>query len=309
MEKRSLSELFSRISINWEKEYQKILRLKMISLMKSCLNYLAIVWKSSLSDERDRAELRELILDDKVNFRNMEKEITRIARENSEQTRELISQRLERLEEEPLKKKLIAKLKQEMPSWRGNLWKLTRRYEEWLNENMREEMARLSQTEYRHFLGTLQKAHIGLFRSLAIFRSLLAYNVERVLGLKLGEVEWKIEITPPRQPDIKISRTFDYHLDLIWFLIPMFIFRPLFERHFLRMIPGEVFLNLSRLAAQWEDRINKAIAAMKKQALSYVQEEITNIESLLSKPQGRSEEIKTIMQELDEQLKNWVAAG
>jgi len=124
------------------------------------------------------------------------------------------------------------------------------------------------------------------------------------LGLKLAEAEWKIEITPPAQPDIKISRTYDYHLDLVWFLIPMFIFRPLFEKHFLRMIPGEVFVNLSRLAAQWEDRINKAIEAMKKQALNYVREEIATIESLLSQVQGRSEEIKAIIQELSEQLKN-----
>jgi len=297
-------ELFSKISFNWEKEYRKILRHKMTSLLKNCLSYLEIAWQSSRQDEKDREALRQLILDDKVNFRAMEKEITWIARENSEQTRTLISQRLERLEEAPLKKKLTEKLKQELPTWQGNLWRLTRRYEEWLAENMREEMTRISQTEHRHFFGTLQKAHAGLSRSLDIFRSLLASNVEKVLGLKLAEAEWKIEITPPAQPDIKISRTYDYHLDLVWFLIPMFIFRPLFEKHFLRMIPGEVFVNLSRLAAQWEDRINKAIEAMKKQALNYVREEIATIESLLSQVQGRSEEIKAIIQELSEQLKN-----
>jgi len=297
-------ELFSKISFNWEKEYRKILRHKMTSLLKNCLSYLEIAWQSSRQDEKDREALRQLILDDKVNFRAMEKEITWIARENSEQTRTLISQRLERLEEAPLKKKLTEKLKQELPTWQGNLWRLTRRYEEWLAENMREEMTRISQTEHRHFFGTLQKAHAGLSRSLDIFRSLLANNVEKVLGLKLAEAEWKIEITPPAQPDIKISRTYDYHLDLVWFLIPMFIFRPLFEKHFLRMIPGEVFVNLSRLAAQWEDRINKAIEAMKKQALNYVREEIATIESLLSQVQGRSEEIKAIIQELSEQLKN-----
>ncbi len=298
------ADLFSKISVNWEKEYRKILRHKMISLLKNCLNYLEIAWQSSLQDEKDREALRQLILDDKVNFRAMEKEITWIARENAEQTRLLIGQRLERLEEGPLKRKLTEKLKQKMPSWRGNLWKLTRRYEDWLIENMREEITRISQTEHRHFFGPLQKAHAGLSRSLDIFRALLANNVEKVLGLKLTEVEWKIDITPPPQPDIKINRIYDYHLDLLWFLIPMFIFRPLFERHFLRLIPGEVFVNLSRLAAQWEERINKAIEAMKRQALSYVQEEIATIESLLSKTQGRAEEIKNMKEELSGQLSN-----
>jgi len=27
------------------------------------------------------------------------------------------------------------------------------------------------------------------------------------------------------------TKSFDIHLDLIWFLIPMFVFRRLFERH------------------------------------------------------------------------------
>lgn len=298
------SEFLSKISCNWEKEFREILGYKINSLVQNCLSYLEIAKQSSLQDEKEREALRQLILDDKVNFRAMEKEIAWIARENSEQTRPLISQHLERVVEGPLQKKLKEKLKQEMPTWKGNLWKLTRRYEEWLAENMREEIMRISQTEYHHFFAPLQKAHAGLSRSLDIFRRLLANNVERVLGLKLAEAEWKIEITPPHQPDIKISQTYDFHLDLIWFLIPMFIFRPLLERHFLGMIPREVFVNLSRLAAQWEDRINKAIEAMQKQALNYVREEMTTIESLLSKTQGRSEEIKAIIKELNERLKN-----
>ncbi|MGQ9694026.1 MAG: dynamin family protein [Thermodesulfobacteriota bacterium] len=297
-------DLFSKISQNWQKEYQEILRYKTISLLKNCLNYLEIALQTSLQDDKNREELRQLILDDKVNFKTMEKEINSLARENSEQTRLIISQRLERLVEEPLKQKLTKSLKQEMPTWKGNLWNLTRRYEEWLTENMTEEIKYISYKEREYFLKTLQKVHAGISRSLDIFRNLLGANVEKVLGLKLKEAEWKIEITPPAQPDIKISRTFDFHLDLIWFLIPMFVFRPFFEKHFLRMIPGEVFVNLSRLAAQWEDRINKAIEAMKKQALVYVRDELFTIEGLLYNTKGRSDEIKNLIQELKEQLQN-----
>jgi hypothetical protein len=89
---------------------------------------------------------------------------------------------------------------------------------------------------------------------------------------------------------------------LIWFLILMFIFRPLFERHYLRQVPYDVVVNLSRLAAQWEDRINKAIEGMKKQALKYVQDELATIESLLSKGHGQTEEILRTIDELKGQL-------
>jgi hypothetical protein len=64
-----------------------------------------------------------------------------------------------------------------------------------------------------------------------------------------------------------------------------------------------VVVNLSRLAAQWEDRINKAIEGMKKQALKYVQDELATIESLLSKAHGQTDEIRRTMEELQEGLK------
>jgi len=119
-----------------------------------------------------------------------------------------------------------------------------------------------------------------------------------VLGLRLAEAEWKIEVAEPNQPDIRIGRTFDFHLNLFWFLIPMFVFRRLFERHYLNQVPNIVVVNISRLAAQWEDRINKAIDGMKKQALKYVQDELATIESLLSRAHGQTDEIRRAMVEL-----------
>ena len=296
------NEIFRPLSINREDEFKKILQHKVQSLGKGCLSYLEIALKTSLQADLDREQLRKQILNEKVNYELIREEISLIARENSEQTRELIQNYLEKSHEPQLKKRLLEVLREEMPSWKGNIGKLTRRYEDWLQETLAEELDHISKTEYKHFLGSLKKAHASLSRSLEAFRSLLNQNIERVLGLRLAEADWKIEVAEPHQPDIKIGRTFDFHFGLIWFLIPMFIFRPLFERHYLNEIPNEVFVNLSRLAAQWEDRINKAIDGMKKQALKYVQDELATIESLLSKAHGQTEEIRRMIEELEEQL-------
>jgi GTP-binding protein EngB required for normal cell division len=297
------AEIFHPLSINWEEEFQNILQHKVQSLGKGCLSYLEFAFKTSLRADLDREQLRKRILDEKVNYELIREELALIARENAQQTRELIKNYLEKFQEPHLKKKLLEMLRREMPSWRGNLWKLTRRYEDWLQETLAEELNHISKDEHKHFLGTLKKAHASLSRSLEAFRSLLNQNIEKVLGFRLAEAEWKIEVTEPHQPDIKTSRTFDYHFDLIWFLIPMLIFRRLFERHYFGLVPGEVVVNLSRLAAQWEDRINKAIEGMKKQALKYVQDELATIESLLSKAHGQTDEIRRTMEELQEGLK------
>jgi len=292
------NEIFRPLAINREEEFWNILQHKVRSLGKGCLNYLEIALKTSLQADFDREQLRKQILNEKVNYELIREEISLIARENSLQTRELIKNCLEKFHESQVKKKLLEILRKEMPSWKGNIGKLTRRYEDWLHETLAEELDRISKTEYKHFLGTLKKAHASLSRSLEAFRSLLNQNIERVLGLRLAEADWKIEVAEPHQPDIKIGRTFDFHFSLIWFLIPMFIFRPFFERHYLNEVPNEVFVNLSRLAAQWEDRINKAIEGMKKQALKYVQDELATIEALLSRPHGQTEEVQRRIEEL-----------
>jgi len=109
-----------------------------------------------------------------------------------------------------------------------------------------------------------------------------------VLSTRLAEVEWSIDVAEPEHPDVMATKSFDIHLDLIWFLIPMALFRKVFELHFVRSIPREVERNLSHLAAQWEKRINAAIDAMKEQAIGYVQDELATIEAILSKTGGRA---------------------
>jgi len=303
------NEVFQPLSINREDEFNKILLYKVQSLGRGCLSYLEIALKTSEQADFDREQLRKRILDEKVNYELIREEMTLIARENAQQTRELIKNYLETSHEPQLKSKLVEILRKEMPSWKGNIGKLTQRYEEWLKENLAEELDHISKTEYKHFLGTLKKAHASLSRSLEAFRGLLNQNIERVLGVRLAEADWKIEVAEPHQPDIRIGRTFSFHFGLIWFLIPMFIFRPLFERHYLNEVPKEVFVNLSRLAAQWEDRINKAIDGMKKQALKYVQNELATIESLLSKAHGQTDEIRRTMDELKKELKQLMDSG
>ncbi|MEN6319396.1 MAG: dynamin family protein [Syntrophaceae bacterium] len=294
-------DILLRLSANRDFEFKKILQHKMQSLMKACLGYLEIALKTSLQTDADREILRRQILDEKVNFDIIREELTVITRGNQRQTRTLIMDHLNRFEK-PLRKKISDELEKEIITWKGNLWKLTRRYEEWLAETMTEEMRHLSKTEHKHFYGALRKAHISLSRSIESFRNLLDKNIEKVLGVKLAEADWKMEVSEPDHPDIKTIRSFDFHFDLIWFLIPMVIFRGLFEKHFIRGIPREVEANLSRLASQWEDLINRAIEEMRKQAVNYVKEELSTIDALLSRTHGQTDEINDTMKKLRDGL-------
>lgn len=295
------TELLLKLSANRDAEFAGILHYKVQSLGRACRNYLEIALETSSRADTDREDLRRQILGEQGSLSQIEEELIVLTRAQAIHTRTNIDKYLERFRR-PLHDKLVNTLKADLPTWKGNLWKLTRRYEEWLHEHLIMEIDRISVTERKHFFGTLLKAQAGLDRYLESFRALLGANIERVLGIKMAPAQWKIEVTEPARPDISIGHVFEFHFDLLWFLVPMFLFRSLFERHFIRLIARQVYVNFSRLAAQWEMNINRAIEDMRKQGASYIKEEIVTIDVLLSQSGGQTEAIKQMIIALDDQL-------
>ncbi|MCX7966444.1 MAG: dynamin family protein [Syntrophorhabdaceae bacterium] len=301
--KRWIDKLLTSLSINRDSEFKGILNHKLRSITRQCISYLDIAYKTSSAADSEREQLKKVIFDEKVNYELIQSELSLIARENKLQTRELISNYLNENHRKKLIQKLTKKLAEDMSQWKGNLWRLTRNYENWLMENMTLEMDHISRTEYKQFFGTLKKAHNSISRSVELFRNLLDRNIEKVLGIKPNTVNWIVDVSEPEHPDVAFTKTFDFHFDLLWFLFPMFIFRKIFEKHFIKQIPGVVDIHLSRLAYQWEVRINKTIDEIKNQALEFIKNELATIEALLTQAGGKTEKIMAEKDELLELLK------
>jgi GTP-binding protein EngB required for normal cell division len=295
--------LLGALSQNSSQELEKIIKHKVRSLAESCLGYLEVALKASLHKDYDQDKLKNLILDEKLNYELLHSELFLIAREQIVHTREIIASRLYRNQQQPLTSKIRARLAEEMTTWKGNLSHFTRHYEHWMAESMKVELQSVSESEHHHFYDTLNKAQAGISRSLYLFKNYLDRNIEKVLGIRLAEADWKIEVAAPTHTDITFTRSFDFHLDLLWFLFPMFIFRSAFEKHFLNQVPWAVEVNLSRLAYQWEVRVNKAIEEIKNKALAYVQDELSTVESLLSKAHGQTDELQESIRKLQSYLK------
>jgi GTP-binding protein EngB required for normal cell division len=295
--KSRIDALLLGLSKNRDAEFVNILHHKVASLAKGAIAYLEIALRTSEKADEDRESLKNLILTEKLSYDLIRSELFAIARENMLQTRTFIAMRLETRRVE-FTRKLMAGLRKEMPTWKGSLRLLTHRYEEWLEESLTTDLAELSKEEHRHFFGTLNKTYMSVSRSLDLFRNLLDRNIEAVLGIKLSPAEWDISVPEPTRPDVAFTKVFDFHFDLLWFLIPMVIFRGAFERHFLSKIQGIAQMHLSRLAYQWEIRVNRTIEEIRYQALKYVQDELAAIDGLLSRSAGHSEEIRKMIDDL-----------
>lgn len=292
------TELFAPLVKNRDSERIKIAGHKINSLVNASVQYLEIALRASQQADLDRERIKQLIFDERVNYDLIRSELYLIAREQMIKTRDHIIAHLHAKHSRALTRKIMAALAEAMKTWHGNLWKITRQYEQWIAETMAAELQALSQAEHQHFFETLHKARAGIVRAVTLFKNLLDRNIERVLGIQLSEAQWDISVEEPAHPDIAFAHSFDFHLDLLWFLIPMCVFRKAFERHFLHQVPWAVEVNLSRLAYQWEVAVNRAIEEIRDKALHYVENELATIESLLSQSAGQTEQIVRTIEEL-----------
>jgi GTP-binding protein EngB required for normal cell division len=123
--KSMFDQLLISLSQNRDAEFMSIIQHKVRSLARQCLSYLDIALTVSGKADSDRETLRKLILDEKVNYELMQSELSIVSREVMHQTRTLISTYLTDAHRAKLVRRLLNKLSQDMPLWKGNLWKLT----------------------------------------------------------------------------------------------------------------------------------------------------------------------------------------
>ena len=178
-----------------------------------------------------------------------------------------------------------------------NLRDLTSAFEGWLRSELTDILRRLSESERENLLAPLREAETGLGRIVGGFRERLAQRIRETLSVELADDEHSIQVATPASPDVSVGRVFDTPWDTIWFVIPVPILRPVIRRHFIRQLHWEMEKNLSRLAAQWSERINLSITEAVAREEAYVDNEIATVLSILS--QGKSR-VPSIRQALDE---------
>jgi GTP-binding protein EngB required for normal cell division len=275
-----------------------IVQFKFNSLLGRTQEYLSLALAAAERVDSDRSRLKAQILNEKTSYESIRMELQALAANCAGRTRPWIMKRMEELRPE-VEKRITAELRQKLSGLQSNLWNLSRAFEGWLDESMRSEMKEISLNEGDLFLAPLESARDTLTRAVQGFRDRLAGNIEQALGTRFSMEPFEIECDKPTIPDIAIGNAFLFNTDLLWFVIPMRLFRSWADRHLLNRIPYETEKNLSRLASQWTDGVNGAILKMQRAAERSVREQILTIESLLSGRGSDSESIRASLSEVE----------
>jgi GTP-binding protein EngB required for normal cell division len=289
-----------RLAGRREEAFGEIARHKALGLVAGCREYLLLAERAASAAETARADLAAALARERGDIRPVTGEIRLFCHDLKTRVRTAANDRFHAYHGE-VTGRLAESLREAMPGWKGNLARTTRDFEAWLGRAMIEEMGAVSLHGEGHLAGFLFRAQASVERAVRAFQDRLAKEIGQALGFPFAGARFEALVEEPSRPDVRLSPTYDTPFELLWFLVPMPVFRPLVHRHFLRRIPWEAEKNLSRVAAQWADAVGAVIDGLARDAAEFLERELETIEGLVGasgSAGGRAEEIRVALEEL-----------
>lgn len=279
-------------------QWAAILAHKLDRLIAECAGYLGVALKAAEAADSERAELRRRILGQADALEDARLALRLIVRHAASNIRSGLEALL-RPEEAPVQQRLHASLRREMPAWTASLSVATDSFDAWIRSSLESEMSGLSHRHAAEFMEPVRRAGGQLARSLQDFRNRLSENVLRTLGVLLRTTEMEMRTQEPKSPDVRIGKIYDRNWELLSWLIPMPLVRGFVERHFHRKTDRLIFVNISRLVAQWENAINGALSFMEKDAQRRLDDLVATIERLTAAAAEQAPRIRADLRELE----------
>jgi GTP-binding protein EngB required for normal cell division len=276
-----------------------ILNHKVGSLLGECAEYLNVALKAAEADDSERARLRDSILGDKISIDDTRHALRLIARDAAASSRATFENILKN-DELGVRRKLLMELEREFPSWTRNLAAAAEQFDLWLRASMTREMAVLSDLHKVQFIEPIGRVSRQLTQSLQDFRNRLSERALEQLGVPMRTSEMGLSFEDPRSPDVRVGKIFDRNWELLSFLLPMSLLKGQLKRHFERKAADVVFMNLSRLASQWEEVVNASVSMIEKEAIHRLDGLISTIEKLTALAGGETVRIRADLGHLAE---------
>jgi len=209
-----------------------------------------------------------------------------------------------RADEQPVRARLLAGLERDFASWAVNLRVVSESFDNWLRAAITQEMAQVSREHQDEFLELLRDVNRQFAQSLRDCRNRLSARTLEALGVPLLTTGVEPTARQPRAPDVRVGKIFNRNWELLSFAIPISLVKSTLKRHFKHKIGDVVFMNLSRLASQWEDVVNGSMMELEKESIRQLEALSSTIEGLVSSAGHEAERIREDLNRLDE-----VAAG
>jgi GTP-binding protein EngB required for normal cell division len=302
-EERKLREKLERglllpLAQNRDETVAEIGQHKLASLTGQSIGYLRLALAAATQAESARRLLREKLGEERRELELLRAELQVLGREWSANALDWYLKELEPLERE-LEGRVTAALKAEMAGWRMRLPRLVDAWRKWLGGFLRTELEQVSAARRDMFCTPLERARQHLTRTLRAFHDRLREQVNASLGVTLAPAEFALEAPEPKAPPVDVSYGFDAAITTAGWVLPAGLFRRAVKRVLLRKARWEVEKNVSRLAADWRDRVAAGIRELTRQAEGQAIEELQTLERMAAGGGSRVAELEGAVGELE----------
>lgn len=278
---------------------ESTLRHKLDSLLEECRGYLAVALKAAESADSERADLRAKILGQKGALDDVRLALRLISRHAAASLRPTYEAIL-RPVEPVIRQKLLQRMRTNFPEWAKSLSGAIGGFEDWLGEQLAQEMAALSEAHASEFLESVRRAGRQLSQSLQDYRNRVSLSALKALGVPLQTKEIDLTFAAPRSPDIRVGKIFDHNWELISWLVPMPLVRGAVLHHFERKAGDVLTANLSRLVTQWEELASDSLHVVEKESAQRLDRFVSTVESLIGRTRERAPMILKDLERIDE---------
>jgi len=277
----------------------EILRHKLASLRDQTLNYLRVALAAATAMESARKALDVRLEEERRHFEQSREELRVLTQEWSAKA---LDDSLKQLQ--PALRVLQSNVTEALPvelrrAANQRLPVLIEVWREWLQVFLGRALSELSHSERAMFCEPVQKAGAHLTRSLRAFHDRLAAHAREALEVTLTPREFTLEVREPTAPPVDVNYAFDAAFSMVGWLIPLTLFRRPVERVLLRKARYEVEKNLSRLAAEWRDRVAVAIEELCVQAERSAREELAVLARMLAQTNSDVPRLREQIAELE----------
>ncbi|HEY1204949.1 MAG: dynamin family protein [Bryobacteraceae bacterium] len=280
------------------REREAILRHKTASLLGECASCLTVALKAAQSADTEREQLRLRIVGQEESIEDARLALRLIVRHEAAFSRSAFEKFLEP-DERPVAERLLDGLEREFPAWDRSLSAALEGFENWLHAAVTSEMRTLSEGHRSGFIEPVRRAGRQLSQFLEDFRNRLSQRTLEALGVPLWTAQPDLETKDPKSPDVRVGRIFDHNWELLSWVAPMAVFRGAVKRHFERTVARVVFMNLSRLASQWEAAVNDSLSVLEKNSLRRLDDLVSTIEALTAAAGQEAPEIQADLERIE----------
>lgn len=295
-------ELFLPLISGRDRAVREIVRHKLASLARQTLNYLNVALAAATQEDSARQALLESLAEERRQFDLLRAEFQVLAREWSAQALDWSLAQLLPTQQN-LQSRVTEELRAQFPRWRLRLPRLLEAWREWLRAFLKRELSEVSRSQRAMFCTPLHKTQRHLKRTLDAFHHRLAGHAQRALAVALMPREFALELREPETPPVDVAFAFDVAFSTWGRLVPLTLFRGPVENALLRKARYEVEKNISRLAAQWRDRVAAGIAHLIHQAEDQAKDEIATLEQLAANSPAKAPRLKALRDDLEQRLR------